>query len=373
MARDGKIKVVAGKPEKEKTGGKKIRKIIFVVIFVLLNALVLFFTAKADFSKEAPTIDYTFSFWNVMAIVGALFCVVVVYAAETMKYVLMMRRLDEKVSVKVAFETVALGKYYDNITPFGAGGQPFQIMHFRKNDYSSGAAAAMPLASFITMQFGFVLLAITVFVFNNKVIDNTLIKITAYVGVVAYTIVPFMIVLSAISPSVSAKIVGFFIRIGGKIKIIKDPQATFDRVEKGLQRYSDSLKFIAKKQTLLIELLGLSILYQVALCSLPFFVIHIFGGEIGFIQALSMCLFVYASITIIPTPGNSGAAEGSFYILFSELDTSGLFWAMLVWRFLCYYSFIITGVGVYTVGAVGNIIRRIRSKGKYETVGKNRH
>lgn len=373
MKEDIKIKVVAGKPQTEKPKKKNVKKIVGIVIFVILNALVLFFTAKADFTKEAPEIDYTFSFWNVMAILGAIFCLFMVYATETLKYVLMMRRLGEKISVRAAFETVALGKYYDSITPSGAGGQPFQILRFRKYDYSSGAAAAMPLASFITMQLGFVLLALTIFVFNNNVIDNTLIKVTAYIGVISYTIVPVMIVLSAVSPSTSAKIVGFFINIGAKMKIIKDPQATFNRVEEGLNKYSESLKFIAKKQTLLLELLGLSVIYQVALCSIPFFVIHIFGGELGFIQSLSMCVFVYASITIIPTPGNSGAAEGSFYLLFSQLDTSGLFWAMLVWRFLCYYSFIIIGIGVYAFEAIGKFINNIVTKRRYETVGKRKN
>jgi uncharacterized membrane protein YbhN (UPF0104 family) len=69
-----------------------------------------------------------------------------------------------------------------------------------------------------------------------------------------------------------------------------------------------------------------------------------------------------ASVTIIPTPGNSGAAEGSFYILFNELDTYGLFWSMLVWRALCYYSFIIIGVIIYLYGAIEKIVKSRKEK-----------
>ena len=63
-------------------------------------------------------------------------------------------------------------------------------------------------------------------------------------------------------------------------------------------------------------------------------------------------------VTLVPTPGNAGAAEGSFYLLFDQLDTSGVFWAMLIWRFLCYYFFILLGLGVYGIRTVERKYRR---------------
>ena len=130
------------------------------------------------------------------------------------------------------------------------------------------------------------------------------------------------------------------------------------KAESRIRKHSASMKYITKSKTLLGEMFLLSIVYHVALCSIPFFVIHMFGGEIGFITSLCMCVFVYASVTIVPTPGNSGAAEGSFYILFSQLGESGIFWAMLVWRFLCYYSFINIGLLVYGHRAAKKLIKK---------------
>ena len=58
-----------------------------------------------------------------------------------------------------------------------------------------------------------------------------------------------------------------------------------------------------------------------------------------------------AGLTHIPTPGNSGAADLSFYVLFSTgLTTAGLaFPAMVVWRILSFYSLIIIGFIFTTV------------------------
>ena len=185
------------------------------------------------------------------------------------------------------------------------------------------------------------------------------IRIAAYVGLLAYSAVPTMVALTAISPALSGRIVGFFVRIGAKLRLVKDPEKTIGKVEGALQRYSGSLRIIAADRPLLLTLFALSLVYQISICSIPFFTVRIFGGDLGYLQSLTMCLYVYASVTIVPTPGNAGAAEGSFYLLFDQLDTSGVFWAMLIWRFLCYYLFILMGLGIY---GYRGIERRLKKK-----------
>ena len=354
-------KTEADSPEEKKK--KKIRKILGTVAFVILNAIVLFFTARDQFSLTTPKYQVEpFGFNKILFLLGGILCVVIVLGIETVKYVLMMRHLGEKVSVRTAFETAALGKYYDCITPSGAGGQPFQIWHLHSKGYSNGAASAMPLTGFVTMQYGFVFLCAFVFIFNNGAISSVPLKIAAYIGMFTYSIVPTMIILTAVSPSTSAKMINFFVNLGAKIKIIKKPEELKQKVETSLNEYAECLRKIEKSKVLLVTLFVLSFIFQVAMCSIPYFVIHTFGGNLGFIQSLSMCTFVMASVTIIPTPGNSGAAEGSFYILFNELDTYGLFWSMLVWRALCYYSFIIIGVIIYLYGAIEKIVKSRKEK-----------
>ena len=256
---------------------------------------------------------------------------------------------------------MVLGRYYDCITPSGAGGQPFQIYNLHSSGYTGGTKSAMPLAAFITSQYAFVLLALVLFILNNDTAEVVGIRIAAYVGLIAYSAVPTMVALTAISPALSGRIVGFFVRIGARLRLVKDPQKTIRKVEGALQRYSGSLRIIAANRSLLLALFALSLVYQISICSIPYFTVRIFGGKLGYLQSLTMCLYVYASVTIVPTPGNAGAAEGSFYLLFDQLDTSGVFWAMLIWRFLCYYLFILLGLGIYGYRAVERK-RRKRSK-----------
>ena len=340
-----------------------------IIAFVLLNAAVIYFTAANEFSKKAPE-PIKFDFTNVLYILGGILCLVIFLGCETAKYMIMMRHLGEKVSFRHAFCTAALGKYYDCITPSGAGGQPFQIYYLHSKGYSNGPASAMPLSGFFTMQFGFVILCIFAFIFGNGVVNGVLlpgIKITAYFGAICYMIVPVMIIISGVAPKIAMRIVAFFVRIGAKLRIVKKPNHTIMKAVRNLNNYSTNIKMITKDKGLLFKLLFLSVILQLAMCSMPFFAVRAFGGDIGFFRALILCIFIQSAISLIMTPGNSGAAEGLFYIVFNSLGKSGTFWAMLLWRLLCYYSFIIIGVLVYGFNAV----TKLREKRKAALLNQN--
>lgn len=350
-------------PEKPK-GKNKLVKRIGIILFVLLNAAVIYFTASSEFSKKAPP-PIKFSFTNILFLLGGILCLIVVLGSETLKYMIMMRHLGEKVSFRHAFSTAALGKYYDCITPSGAGGQPFQIYYLHSQGYSGGSASAMPLSGFFTMQFGFVILCLFAFIFGNSAMNatgQTGIKITAYFGAIAYTVVPVMIIISGVAPKIAMRIVAFFVRIGTALHLVKKPNHTIMKSVRSLNNYSVNIKRITKDKGLLTKLLILSTIFQLAMCSMPFFAVRTFDGDLNYFDALFMCIFIQAAISLIPTPGNAGAAEGSFYIVFSSLGTAGTFWAMLIWRFLCYYSFIVIGVLIYGFNAVVRLRENHRAK-----------
>ena len=348
--------------EKPKSRNKLLKR-IGLVVFILLNAAVIYFTASSEFSKKAPA-PMQFSFTSILFLLGGIFCLVVVLGCETVKYMLMMRHLGEKVSFRHALSTAALC-----ITPSGAGGQPFQIYYLHSNGYSDGAASAMPLSGFFTMQFGFVILCLIAFVFGNGAMNatgQTGIKITAYFGAFAYTIVPVMIIISGIAPKIAMRIVAFFVRIGAKLHLVKKPNHTIMKAVRYLNNYSTNIKLITQDRVLLVKLLILSTIFQIAMCSMPFFAVRTFDGELNYFDALFMCVFIQAAISLILTPGNAGAAEGSFYLVFSSLGTAGTFWAMLIWRFLCYYSFIVIGLGVYGWNAIVKLREKHRAKKQNE-------
>ena len=128
------------------------KKKLWTVLFVLINLAVIAATPVNEFSgNTGGSAERRFSKHALLYLGCTGICLAVLFFAESLKYLLMMKSLGEKVSFRVAFETAALGKYYDCITPSGAGGQPFQILWLHRNGYSDGASGAMTVTGYVTM------------------------------------------------------------------------------------------------------------------------------------------------------------------------------------------------------------------------------
>ena len=325
---------------------------LWTVLFILINIAVIAATAVNEFSgKEAGSVGLVFTkeaFLYLACCVGAL---AVVFLAETLKYVRMMRSLGEKVSFRIAFETAALGKYYDCITPSGAGGQPFQILWLHRHGYSDGAASAMTMAGFFTMQAGFIILALIIF-FTQSSVEFEAIRYTAYFGLALFSLIPTLLVLFSFMPKTVKKLVSAVIRLAARLRLVKNPEETTERVLEMLDSYNGSLNVIRKDKLTMLCLLALSLVYRIALCSMPFFVLKMFGAPVSFIHIFACTVYIYATVALVPTPGNAGAAEGAFYLVFSAMGSNGVFWSMLIWRIFSHYSFILVGAAIYGINAL---------------------
>ena len=120
-------------------------------------------------------------------------------------------------------------------------------------------------------------------------------------------------------------------------------------MEEEIGEYAKSVKMIMKNRGLFIKVIALSLVFNLLVASIPYFVLTAFGGDVGFWSCFGTTVAVMSAIYFIPTPGNSGAAEGTFFVVFSALSTGYVFWAMLVWRLFSYYIYIIMGLIIYLV------------------------
>ena len=343
---------VSGTPAPEALPARKssASRLLFVAFIVFcLGAVAL--TAIDEFSNPSgekiplSALNFNYLFAALAAFAGLV-------AAESVKYYFMIKSATGERHPGIAYNVAVLGKYYDNITPLGAGGQPFQIFYLRRHDIPTGYASAIPVAGFFGLQISFVLIALVCFILNFRVTDLVALRIAAYFGLLMYLLLPGVMLLFTFWPGPVGGAIMKLLRIGAKLHIIKDYDRTAEKVNASLSEYRESVLLMLKEKTLPWIVLGCSLLYEALLMSIPFFVLKAFGGSASFFDTFTMSLYVYAAITCVPTPGNAGAAEGAFYTLFSSLQPAYLFWGMLVWRFFSYYAMLILGVASIFAGYV---------------------
>ena len=325
---------------------------------------VLAYTAYKDFfvRKNFPSVSelkVIFSKGWIYFII-AILSFFLAFFFKGLKNVFMCKSMTGKAHFITSMETGVIGTYYNNITPRAVGGQPFEIYHLSKHGVHGGVAASIPIASFFLNQLTFVILGIfslTTFgtnYFNAPAHLLTIFPPAFYsltiIGLGCCLFVPSLVILFSMMPRFGAKLVYLVVRIGKRFRIIKDPQKTLQTTIKTVVHNSHCLKKIASKPFLFLSLFILSFLENIANASIAFFVLKGFGFDWGlsfvceWAIICTFCFILFASITFIPTPGNSGAADLSFYLLFAGVLPAGLaFPAMLVWRLFHFYSTIFLG------------------------------
>ena len=341
------------KNEKAELLAKKVwKKPLLIILFVLLNVVVIGMTAFNEFgnSENAAMLSEVKIDWWLL--IPATLCFVAAIVLEIYKYVLMIRRAEHKKPTRktwqVARRTVILGKYYDNVTPAAIGGQPFQIYYMHKNGgISAGMATTIPIIGMISNQLGFLVVAVFAIFIGGFLINNSTLVATACFGLLFYAFWPIAILIATFLPKATTEIITLIVKFLAKIRVVKDETAAVKRTRRAIDEYAMSVKAILKTRGLLLQTIGLSVAFHLLICSIPFFVLTAFGGNIDFLTCLFTTVAVTSAVYFIPTPGNAGAAEGTFYLVFSGLSSGYVFWAMLLWRFFSYYIYIIMGPITY--------------------------
>ena len=345
------------------------------IVFILFVVGVLAFTFYRDFfanDNKTPVsfvdaLDKLAATWYYLILAIIALALAIVF--KGLKLSVICKSQTGKWHFKTCLETGIIGHYYNNVTPLAVGGQPFEIYHLSKHGVHGGVAASMPIIAFFFSQFAFVALGITALVFFNGNVLNVpkafldqfpeiFINVLAIIGLFGCFLMPALVVLFSLLPRIGATMVKWFIGLGGKLKIIKDPKKTEYKTLKTVVHNSVCIKKFAKNPAALISAVLLGLAENLAQCSIAYFTLKLFGydntqagGILEWLQILQLSLILYAGISFIPTPGNSGAADLSFYLLFSVgVPFMGLaFSAMVLWRILSFYSYIIIGFIFTTV------------------------
>lgn len=312
--------------------------------------------------------DWRFALITLAVLLTILIC-------DCLKYAVVMKTTTGKLNLRSSMKVAFLGKFYDNVTPFAAGGQPMQIYYLHKKGYSGGVSGAVVMIKYFAQMFCWTIVSLLLMACNTGVLSNlgdraweTVIMVGAWIGLVINMLLPVMIVLFALLPRFARAVVGFFVKIGNKIKIVKDREKTMAKAEKVVADFHAGFVIMSHKPLQFILLLLLCLVDVVLTFAFPYFIMRTFSAlpeDSGFTVMLSvMALNVYAaqSVTVVPTPGNAGAMEGVVTKAFSAIAESALFWVVFVWRFAVYYIYIVIGLGLTVFEFIRGIVRASRRK-----------
>lgn len=256
-------------------------------------------------------------------------------------------RQGQKVSFWYSLFVTVMGAYYSNITPGATGGQPMQVYYLTKRKVSIGVSGSALTVKLFCFQFMLALIGTVLWITHGPFIYE---QVGGYMWIliVGYAYNCFtvaIVVMMALHHKPVQLIIRLCVRLGTKLHICKDPDASLHKWQEIQENFHSSIQLLVKRPMDLLMQLFLSGVQLLSLMTVIYFVYHAFGlsgASYGQLTALGVMLYTSAAYT--PLPGASGAQEGVFALYFSQVFPDGIrLMALLLWRFFTYYVSLIIG------------------------------
>ena len=339
---------------------KPIYRKLFNMLFILatLAFVVIFAFSNSEMTDAWQALRSMDTGW-LLAALGCWFCYLF-FDSLALHYFL--KKQNNPLTLWRSIYISMIGIYYSDITPGASGGQPMQVYYMSKRGVSVGVASSALSIKIFCTQLMVVLMGLLLWAFNADFVATQLggVRWVIILGVIINSaVIPIILLLALYRPLVQG-LVKFCVRVGAKLRMIKNPAKALVRVTTVLDTYHASfLKLSRHPWQILIQLLcaGLNLLGLMGVTVCVYYALGLSGTPWYRILTVAFLLFLSSSYT--PLPGASGAHEGGFMIFFAGIFASGsIGLGLLVSRFFTYYLSLLIG----TVIVIAINVRSGKSK-----------
>ncbi len=282
-----------------------------------------------------------------------------------------LRMQGQSIRLTQSLHAAMTGIYYSNITPGATGGQPMEMYRLHKCGVSVGVSGSAMAVKFVVFQVVLLLSGAVLWSTHAGFVDAHTqgAKWFIVLGYLVNFMSIGMVALMAINSHAMRWVIERCIRIGVKLRICKNPDASRQRWENHCQSFLGSVQLVIRhpKDVLIQCLIAFGQLMSLMLTIIAiYYAFGLHGIRPDELITLGVLLYIGASYT--PLPGASGAQEGGFAVLFRGVFPDALlFVALLIWRFSTYYLSLLAGV-VLTLGENVGGLRKGSTKQKQEGV-----
>lgn len=322
---------------------------LFLVISIVLIILLLSLNDISEIGGVLKTVE-----WRWMS-VGFIFLLLYILLNPISLYLLGQSKGENKISFKDSILIGSTEYFFNGITPFSTGGQPFQVYAYNKINVKPSRSTGILLMNFVVYQIAIVFLCLLSLIYYKELTQNTVaLETMIIIGLTMNILILLLFASLGLSKTVRnvlSKVVSKIFKwriFKGKLErfissfevYCSDAQRTFKAL---LQQ---KLKFVV---CIITKTSSLIVFYMI-----PFFILKALKVEVTFSQialVTAMTAFAIAMTCYIPTPGSSGGIEIAFQSLFGSIAGAGsvAVSGMILWRFLTYYILMLLSFIIYLI------------------------
>lgn len=333
----------------------KLNKKSNIIILIVITILVLYFSLKDDFNSivnQIFTIDPLY-------LVIAFILLFVFWFFRSYPMYSFCKKINKNFKYSQAFQLTLRTQFFNAVTPFATGGQPYQIYSLKQSGIDYASSTGVVLQNFIVYQIALVILGL-IALFCNKIFHiftkvYLLQKLIA-VGFIANTLVIVVMFVVAFSKKLNKVLISVGIGILTKLHLVKNKEVKIKQWDENINKFHDSAKILLKDKKVFLFNILCNFVALICLYLIPLFVLYSMGKFNSFNAGVAIVTSAYVMIigSFVPIPGGTGGLEYGFVAFYGNfIGGSTLSAMMLVWRFITYYFGMI-------IGAIALNIRKVK-------------
>ena len=133
---------------------KNKKNIINALVLVGITIIVIYFSLKDDFENIMIQLQTINIWWLILA-----FLIVIIYWLLRSKAInIFTRKFMPKTKFRSSLQLMIRTQFFNAVTPFATGGQPYQIYHLVKDGVRMTTATSIIIQNFIVYQIAIVAL-----------------------------------------------------------------------------------------------------------------------------------------------------------------------------------------------------------------------
>lgn len=318
---------------------------INIIILILVSILIMYFAFKDDFSSTINYLSNANLLWIILAIVFMALNLVF----QSLSIFSFLKQVKSDYKFKDAFLLMLYAQFFNAITPFSSGGQPFQMYILKKQGIKVTDSGNILLQNFFTFQLSLIIMGTFSIIINHifGIIPNGILLkkfvITGYIiNIIVLFIIGFAIIAKKLNTELFNKIINFIF----KFKFIKDKDKIKDTILQKIDDFYNSAIYFKNNKKILILSSMYNILSLICLYTIPFFIFLSIGeyDSINILQSIVCSGYTFLIGSFVPIPGGTGGLEYGFVQFFQNFTVGATLSAcMILWRFITYYLGMILG------------------------------
>lgn len=324
---------------------KKSKKILNFVLLLSFTIIVMYFMLKDDFNATINQILSINLFWLFVAIVF----LVLYWVINSVILFKIIKRYNPNYKYKKSLRLQIITQFFNAVTPFSTGGQPFEIYMLKKDGFTFSESTTIIMQQFILYQTALVSAGALAVLYNwtfDIFPKNEILKGFVLLGFLINAFVLITLFVLAYWKKLDHFVIKVGINILSALHLVKNKQEKIEKWKERIEEFNKGSKLLTKNKKEFFYLLFLSFLELVVLYLIPCFVLYGMGDytSVSLINAFVASAYVMLIGSFVPIPGGTGGIEYGFAQFFGYFIKGPVLSAVLiVWRFVTYYFGLIVG------------------------------